>query len=154
MLVILDRDGVINEESHEYIKSPKEWLPIEGSLEAIAKLKNAGIKVTIATNQSGIARGLYTEETLDKIHLKMIQALEKLGASIDGIFYCPHHPKDNCSCRKPKPGLLKRIAKQFKADLKEAICIGDSLRDLQAAQAVGAKPIVVLTGNGRQSFNC
>jgi D-glycero-D-manno-heptose 1,7-bisphosphate phosphatase len=151
MLIILDRDGVINRESPEYIKSPEEWLPLPGSLEAIAKLKYAGHQVVVATNQSGIARGLYSEEVLAQIHAKMLQNLDQLGVTLDGIFYCPHQPEDQCNCRKPKTGMLLAIGKQFQADLQEAWCVGDSLRDLQAAVKVGAKPVLVLTGNGEKT---
>lgn len=149
MFVILDRDGVINEESSAYIKSPQEWHPITGSLEAIAKLKHAGVIVVVATNQSGIARGLYSEKTLQQIHLTMTKALQKHGVCLDGIFYCPHHPDEYCACRKPAPGMFLMIAKKFDVDLREVICIGDSLRDIKAAQAVGSQPVLVLTGNGQ-----
>jgi D-glycero-D-manno-heptose 1,7-bisphosphate phosphatase len=152
MLVILDRDGVINEESHEYIKSPEEWHPIPGSLAAIAKLKNAGCQVVVATNQSGIARGLYSEEALSLIHQKMTNSLKNLGVELDGIFYCPHHPNDQCPCRKPEPGLFYTIADQLQADLNQAIMIGDSKRDIEAALKVGADPILVLTGNGLKTL--
>lgn len=152
MLIILDRDGVINFESHEYIKTPDEWIPIPKSLEAIAKLKQEGHQVVVATNQSGIARGLYTEETLRQIHHKMSMALADLGVQLDGIFYCPHMPEDCCECRKPKSGLYTQIANTLKADISRAISIGDSLRDLQAAMLVNAQPILVLTGNGKKTL--
>lgn len=152
MLVILDRDGVINEESKYFIKSPDEWLPIPGSLEAIAKLKNAGFMVAVATNQSGIARGLYSEEILSQIHKKMSDALQKLGVRLDAIVYCPHHPKDQCQCRKPAPGLFLSLAEKLQFDMTKAICIGDSMRDIQAAKEVGATPILVLTGNGKKTL--
>lgn len=149
MLVILDRDGVINEESKQYIKNPSEWIPIPGSLEAIAMLKEAGFLVAIATNQSGLGRGLYTVDILDKIHDKMYAALRQLGTTIDCLYYCPHLPNANCSCRKPQPGLLLAIKNHLNCDLKSAYFIGDSLGDIQAAHQVGAKPILVLTGNGK-----
>lgn len=148
MLIILDRDGVINYDSQHYIKSPDEWIPIPGSLEAIAKIKQAGHDVVIATNQSGIARGLYTHEILQDIHNKMHQLLAGLDTKIDGVFYCPHHPVEECVCRKPEPGLLHQIAEKTGADLTASIMVGDSLRDLQAAQAVNCKPVLVRTGNG------
>lgn len=151
MLIILDRDGVINEESNQYIKSPEEWIPIPGSLEAIAKLKKSGYQVAVATNQSGVARGLYTEIILNDIHQKMIDALTKFGVTLDGIYYCPHLPEDNCQCRKPQSGMYIEIAKTLHAQLENTICIGDSLRDIQAALAVNAKPILVLTGNGSKT---
>lgn len=151
MFIILDRDGVINEESVNYIKNPDEWIPIPGSLDAIARLKFFGHSVVVATNQSGIARGLYTHEGLHRIHQKMHGELANLGTSLDGIFYCPHHPRDECLCRKPQPGLLLKIANEFKIDLAQAICIGDSLRDIQAAQKVQARAMLVLTGNGKEA---
>lgn len=151
MLVILDRDGVINYDSEHYIKSPEEWIPIPGSLEAIVKLKRANCQVYIATNQSGIGRGMYSEAMLRLIHGKMEQQLVAWGVKINGIFYCPHHPDQGCYCRKPSPGLLLAIADDASSDIKQAYCIGDSLRDIQAAQKVAAKPILVLTGNGQKT---
>jgi D-glycero-D-manno-heptose 1,7-bisphosphate phosphatase len=145
-LLILDRDGVINYDSDDYIKSPEEWQPIPGSLSAIARLKQAGFTIAIASNQSGIARGYYTIATLNAIHQKMQQALQVYDARIDAIFYCPHGPNDHCNCRKPKPGLLLQIADHFQTPLTGVPFIGDSLRDLQAAQAVGCQPIFVQTG--------
>jgi D-glycero-D-manno-heptose 1,7-bisphosphate phosphatase len=150
-LVILDRDGVINEDSDAYIKSPEEWIPIPGSPEAVARLKGAGYTLVVATNQSGIARGYYDLQTLEAIHRKMEQTLEAAGGSLDGIFFCPHGPDDGCDCRKPKPGLLLQIADAFDLDLQGVPVIGDSLRDLQSADAVGARGILVLTGKGSQT---
>jgi D-glycero-D-manno-heptose 1,7-bisphosphate phosphatase len=151
--IILDRDGVINEESSAYIKSPEEWIPIPGSLEAIGALKTAGYTVVIASNQSGLKHGLFDSKTLEAIHAKMQQALALQGAQIDGIFFCPHHDSDNCDCRKPKPGLLHQIAAHFNIDFSQQnVCmIGDSLRDLEAALSAGCTPILVLTGNGRKT---
>lgn len=148
-LIILDRDGVINQDSDEYIKSPEEFIPLPGSLEAIAQLNRAGYKVAVASNQSGIARGLFDLDTLQLIHTKLHRLLTAQGGHIDLILFCPHGPDDNCNCRKPKPGLLLDIQKYFHADLSQTPVVGDSLRDLQAAQAVGAKPILVKTGNGQ-----
>ena len=150
-LVILDRDGVINQDSAEFIKSPSEWKPIPGSLEAIARLNQDGYRVVVATNQSGIGRGLLDMATLNAIHDKMHKALTQAGGRIDAVFYCPHAQEADCSCRKPKPGLLQDIAHRFNADLAGVPCIGDSLRDLQAAEQVGAQPILVLTGKGSQT---
>ncbi len=152
-LIILDRDGVINEESTAYIKSPEEWIPIPGSLEAIGTLKAAGYTVVIASNQSGLKHGLFDSKTLEAIHAKMQQALTLHGEKIDGIFFCPHHDSDNCDCRKPKPGLLNQIATQFNIDFSQqpVLMIGDSLRDLEAADAAGCTPILVLTGNGHKT---
>lgn len=147
-LIILDRDGVINYESHEYIKSPNEWIPIPGSLEAIVKLNQAGYTVVVATNQSGVGRGLYTEATLKAIHEKMQTELKKLGGHIDKIFYCPHIPEDQCNCRKPNTGLFEMIAKEYDTSLKDTLAIGDSLRDIQAAKKMGCQAILVRTGNG------
>ena len=147
-LVILDRDGVINYDSDRYIKSPGEWKPMPGSLEAIAKLTQAGYKVVIASNQSGIGRGLFDMDTLNAIHDKMHRAVQSLGGRIDAVFYCPHTSESKCSCRKPKPGMFLRIGACFNTDLSEAFVIGDSLRDLQPAASVGARPVLVLTGKG------
>ena len=150
-LVILDRDGVINYDSAEFIKKPDEWKPIPGSLEAIARLTQAGYHVVVATNQSGVGRGLLDMATLSAIHDKMHKALAHAGGRIDAVFYCPHAQDANCNCRKPKPGLLEDIARRFNVDLGGVPCIGDSLRDLQAAARVKAQPILVLTGKGRQT---
>lgn len=147
-LVILDRDGVINHDSASYIKSPEEWKPIPGSLEAIALLNQAGCHVVVATNQSGVGRGLFEMATLNAIHDKMHRALGLVGGRIDAIFFCPHAQDAGCACRKPKTGLLEDIARRFNTSLRDAPSIGDSLRDLQAAAAVGARPILVLTGKG------
>lgn len=151
-LVILDRDGVINFDSDAYIKSPEEWQAIPGSLEAIAKLNKQGYKVAIATNQSGLARNYFSLETLTAIHRKLSEELAKLGGHIDKIVYCPHHPDEDCLCRKPKAGLLYEIAAHFAISLENVPVIGDSLKDLQAAQQVKARPILVLTGNGAKTL--
>jgi len=150
-LVILDRDGVINHDSEAYIKSPDEWKPIAGSLEAIAKLTQSGFRVVVATNQSGIGRGLFDMAALNAIHDKMHRAVGQAGGRIDAVFYCPHTQEANCSCRKPKTGLLEEIGRRFNASLKGVPCIGDALRDLEAARAVGAQPILVLTGKGKKT---
>ena len=150
-LIILDRDGVINHDSDQYIKSPEEWKPISGSLAAIARLNQAGYRVVVATNQSGIGRGLFETDTLIAIHDKMLKALAQVGGRIDAVFFCPHTNADHCDCRKPKPGMLRDIAARFNADLAGVPAVGDSLRDLQAAVAVGAQPILVLTGKGRKT---
>lgn len=150
-LVILDRDGVINQDSAAYIKSPREWKPIPGSLDAIARLTQAGYHVVVATNQSGIGRGLFEMATLNAIHDKMHLAVGQAGGRIDAVFYCPHAQEADCDCRKPKPGLLEEIGRRFGASLKDVPSVGDSLRDLQAAITVGAKPILVLTGKGTQT---
>ncbi len=147
-LVILDRDGVINFDSAEFIKKPQEWQPIPGSLEAIARLNQAGYRVVVATNQSGVGRGLLDMATLNAIHDKMHKALAQFGGRIDAVFYCPHAQDANCNCRKPKLGLFEDIARRFNVDLAGVPCIGDSLRDLQAAAQVGALPMLVLTGKG------
>ena len=149
-LVILDRDGVINHDSDQYIKSPDEWKPIPGSLTAIARLNQAGYRVVVATNQSGIGRGLFETDTMIAIHDKMVRALGQVGGHIDAIFFCPHTNDDNCECRKPKAGMFREIAARFNADLTGVPAIGDSLRDLQAAEAAGAQPVLVLTGKGRK----
>ena len=148
MLVILDRDGVINHDSKEYIKSPDEWIPFPGSLEAIAQLNKAGHKVVVATNQSGVGRGYYSLQMMHKIHEQMQRAVVSVGGHVDGVYYCPHTPDDHCECRKPKPGMLLEIAEQYPDEFNNALFVGDSLRDLQAAQAVDIKPVLVKTGNG------
>ncbi len=150
-LVILDRDGVINYDSPSYIKSPDEWKPIPRSLDTIARLTQADYRVVVATNQSGVGRGLFEMATLNAIHDKMHRAVAQAGGRIDAVFYCPHAMEANCSCRKPKPGLLEDIGRRFNTSLKDVPCIGDALRDLQAAVAVGAAPILVLTGKGAQT---
>jgi D-glycero-D-manno-heptose 1,7-bisphosphate phosphatase len=152
-LVILDRDGVINHDSDQYIKSPEEWKPIPGSLAAIARLNQAGYRVVVATNQSGVGRGLFETDTLIAIHEKMHKALVQVGGRIDAIFFCPHTNADNCDCRKPKPGMFREIASRFNADLTGVPAVGDSLRDLQAAAALGAQPMLVLTGKGRKTVD-
>ena len=150
-LVILDRDGVINYDSEHFVKSVAEWKAIPGSLEAIAKLNQAGYKVVVATNQSGIGRGLFDMDTLNAIHNKMHQAVKDLGGRIDAVFYCPHPADSSCNCRKPRPGMFERIGGCFNVDLKGIPAIGDSLRDLVAAAAVGAAPMLVLTGKGEKT---
>jgi len=151
-LIILDRDGVINEDSDDYIKSPDEWVPVPGSLEAIARLTRAGYRIAVATNQSGLARGLFDSDTLQRIHDKLRAAVTAAGGHIAAIFFCPHGPDDGCDCRKPQPGLLRDIAAHFNVDLEDVPAIGDSLRDIQAAQAVGARPILVRTGKGERAI--
>lgn len=151
-LVILDRDGVINEESDDFIKSPDEFVPLAGSLEAIARLKQAGYTVVVATNQSGIARKLFDIGTLNAIHAKLQRGLSRFGVTLDAIFFCPHGPDDACQCRKPKPGLLLDIGARFQTQIRGVPCIGDSLRDVQAAREVDAAPILVKTGKGAHTL--
>ena len=146
--ILLDRDGVINYDSDDYIKSPAEWQPIPGSLEAIAKLTQAGVPIAIVTNQSGVGRGLYDELTLAKIHQKLEQQVSGHGGKISAIYYCPHVPDDQCDCRKPNPGLLYQALKDLKVVANDAVLIGDSLRDIVAAQTCGCDAIVVRTGYG------
>ncbi len=150
--VLLDRDGVINEDSDAFIKSPEEWLPIPGSIEAIALLNSHGYKVVVVTNQSGIARGFFDENTLVSIHTKMNELIKQQGAEITAVYFCPHGPDDQCDCRKPKAGLLLQFAQDFNVDLTTTSVIGDSLRDLQAGELVGAEPILVKTGKGHQTL--
>jgi D-glycero-D-manno-heptose 1,7-bisphosphate phosphatase len=147
-LIILDRDGVINEDSDEFIKSPTEWNPIRGSLEAIARLHRAGWRVVVATNQSGIARQLFDLDTLARIHETMHRRVIETGGLIDAVFFCPHGPDDGCSCRKPLPGMFHDIATRLRVDLHAVPSVGDSLRDIQAARAAGAAPLLVKTGKG------
>jgi D-glycero-D-manno-heptose 1,7-bisphosphate phosphatase len=150
-LVILDRDGVINYDSPSYIKGPDEWKPIPRSLDAIARLTQADYRVVVATNQSGVGRGLFDMATLNAVHDKMHRAVGQAGGRIDAVFYCPHAMEANCGCRKPKPGLLEDIGRRFNTSLQDVPCIGDQLRDLQSAATVGAQPILVLTGKGAKT---
>ena len=150
-LIILDRDGVINRDSKDFVKSAEEWLPLPGSIEAIARLSRAGFVLAVASNQSGLARGLFDLTALDEMHAKLQHLVEAAGGAIDYIAVCPHGPDDGCDCRKPKPGLLERIGRHLNMALDKALVIGDSLRDLQAGSAVGATPILVRTGNGRST---
>ena len=147
-LIILDRDGVINEDSDDFIKSPEEWHPIPGSLEAISRLCQAEYRVVVISNQSGIARGLLTFNTLNRIHQKMLEQLHGLGGEINAIFFCPHSPDDGCLCRKPLPGLFDELQQRLECDLSGVDAIGDSLRDLQASKAAMANPVLVRTGKG------
>lgn len=151
-LIILDRDGVINEDSDAFIKSVEECHLIAGSVDAIVRLSDAGYQVVVATNQSGIARGLLDEFELAQIHQYITTQIEEAGGRIEAFVYCPHGPDDNCDCRKPKPGLLEKIAAEFGLPLSGCAFVGDSLRDLQAAQAAGCEPILVLTGKGEQTL--
>jgi D-glycero-D-manno-heptose 1,7-bisphosphate phosphatase len=150
-LVILDRDGVINQDSDQFIKSPDEWKPIPGSLEAIARLNQAGFQVVVATNQSGIGRGLLDMATLNAIHDKMHRHLAQAGGHVAAVFYCPHAADADCGCRKPRAGLFEEIGRRFGLPLAGVPAVGDSLRDLEAARSVGARPMLVLTGKGQQT---
>lgn len=150
-LVILDRDGVINQDSEHFIKNPDEWQPIPGSLEAIAQLNQAGYRVVVATNQSGIGRGLFDMAALNAMHHKMHHLLWKVGGRIDAIFFCPHTAADQCMCRKPEPGMLHDVAHRFNIRLRGVPVVGDSLRDLQAAAMAGCEPFLVLSGKGQKT---
>ena len=152
-MIILDRDGVINHDSPDFIKSPAEWIPIPGSLEAIARLNQAGYRVVVASNQSGIARQLFDMTTLNAIHQKLHASAQQVGADIDAIFFCPHAAVDACDCRKPKAGMFEEIGKRFKVSLKGVPTVGDSLRDLQAGYVKGCLPYLVLTGKGQKTFD-
>ena len=145
-LIILDRDGTINEDRDDFVKSPDEWVPIPGALEAIARLNHAGWHTVIASNQSGLGRGTFDMATLNAVHTKMNQALAKHGGRIDAVFFCPHAPQEVCACRKPLPGLIEQIGGRFGVNLKDVAVVGDSLRDLQAGAAVGCEPHLVRTG--------
>ncbi len=151
-LVILDRDGTINIDSDRFIKSPDEWRPIPGALEAIARLNGAGYRVAVATNQSGIERGLLDMNALNAIHAKMLKAVQQAGGHIDVIYYCPHSGDADCRCRKPSPGMFIDICQRLNVSMAGVPCIGDGLRDLQAAHAAGGKPILVLTGKGAATY--
>lgn len=150
-LVILDRDGVINYDSDAYIKSPDEWRPLPGSLEAIAALHEHGRRVVVVSNQSGVGRGLFSEAVLGAIHAKMVAAIEAAGGAVSGVYYCPHRPQDRCACRKPAPGMLEQIARDFGCALTAVPFVGDKVSDVRAAQAVGARPILVRTGSGAKA---
>jgi D-glycero-D-manno-heptose 1,7-bisphosphate phosphatase len=145
-LVILDRDGTINRDSDDFVKTPDEWIPLPGSLEAIARLTHAGWHVVIASNQSGLGRGLFDVASLNAMHAKMHKLLAALGGRIDAVFYCPHSPEEKCSCRKPLPGLFEQIGARFGVPLKGVPTAGDSVRDLLAGAAAGCEPHLVLTG--------
>jgi D-glycero-D-manno-heptose 1,7-bisphosphate phosphatase len=151
-LIVLDRDGVINHDSEQFIKSPEEWRPIPGSLEAIARLNHAGFRVVVATNQSGVGRGLYDMATLNAIHEKMHRALAHVGGRIDAVFFCPHTADSKCECRKPKPGMLHEIGDRFGVEMTGVPLVGDGVRDLKAAEAIGAQPMLVLTGKGEKTL--
>jgi len=151
-LVILDRDGVINEDSDAYIKTPDEWHAVPGSLDAIARLSRAGWRVVVASNQSGLARGLFSMDTLNAIHAKMRRELAQAGGHIDAIFVCTHGPDDGCRCRKPAPGLFEDIARRYDVGLENVPAVGDSLRDLQAASALGCAPWLVRSGKGLRTL--
>jgi len=145
-LIILDRDGTINEDRDDFVKTPDEWVPLPGALEAIARLNHAGWHTVVATNQSGLGRGTFDMATLNAMHTKMNQLLAKQGGRIDAVFFCPHAPEDGCLCRKPLPGLFEQIGMRFGVDLDDVPVVGDSLRDLQAGVAVGCQPHLVRTG--------
>ena len=151
-LIILDRDGVINQDSDAFVKNPDEWIALPGSLQAIARLTQADWTVVVATNQSGLARGLFDMDTLTAIHAKMRRELAAVGGSVDAVFMCPHGPDDDCTCRKPRPGMFEQIGHRYDVNLAGVPAVGDSLRDLQAAVAVGAHPHLVLTGKGRKTL--
>jgi len=151
-LIILDRDGVINHDSDQFIKTPDEWRPIPGSLEAIARLSHAGYRVAVCTNQSGIGRGLFDMATLNAIHNRMHRALAQVGGRVDAVFFCPHTSEARCECRKPLPAMLVEASRRFGADIAAVPCVGDSLRDLDAADAAGGQPILVLTGKGEKTL--
>lgn len=151
-LIILDRDGVINYDSDDYIKSPEEWIPIPGSLEAIARLNHAGYHVVVASNQSGIGRGYYNLETLNQINQKMHKRLTEVGGLIDAIFFCPHTPEDHCQCRKPAIGMFLQIAERMRCKLKHVPFVGDTLTDVTAARVAALSPILVRTGKGERTL--
>ena len=152
-LIILDRDGVINEDSDAFVKSLAEWIPIPGSIEAIAALSKAGFLITVATNQSGIGRGLIDLDELEKMHAKLCVLVEEQGGKIDGIFYCPHTPEDECDCRKPKSGLISAIEDELAISASGSYMIGDSVRDLEAGLEKHCLPILVKTGKGKKSLS-
>jgi len=147
-LVILDRDGTVNVDSPDYVKSPDEWTPLPGALEAIARLNHAGWHVVIATNQSGLGRGLFDVSTLNEMHVKMHLLLAEVGGRVDAVFYCPHAPEAGCHCRKPAPGLYEQIGERYGIDLRGVPVVGDTVKDVHGAMAAGCEPHLVLTGKG------
>lgn len=151
-LIILDRDGVINADSPDYIRTPEEWVALPGSVEAIARLSQAGWRVAVASNQSGVGRGFYSIETMHAINQKMLDAVEAVGGRIDRVVCCPHHPEESCSCRKPAPGMILELLSDADQPPSNVPVVGDSLRDIQAAFAADARPMLVLTGNGRKTL--
>ncbi|WP_239482222.1 D-glycero-beta-D-manno-heptose 1,7-bisphosphate 7-phosphatase [Pseudomonas insulae] len=151
-LLILDRDGVINQDSDAYIKSVAEWIPIPGAIEAIARLSQAGWTVAVATNQSGLARGYYDVATLEAMHSRLRQLVAEQGGELGLIVYCPHGPDDGCACRKPKPGMLQQIAAHYQVSLEGIWFVGDSSGDLEAARAVDSQPVLVKTGKGERTL--
>ncbi|MBS1270242.1 MAG: D-glycero-beta-D-manno-heptose-1,7-bisphosphate 7-phosphatase [Gammaproteobacteria bacterium] len=152
-LVILDRDGVINQDSSRHIKTPEQWDPIPGSLEAIARLCRAEYRVAIITNQSGVGRGLYSLDTMNKINMRMFELIRRKGGEVDALLFCPHAPDTGCECRKPKPGLFHELARRSKVNLARTPAVGDSVRDLEAAVAAGARPVLVRTGKGIETLD-
>ncbi len=150
--IILDRDGVINQDSDAYIKSLEEWRPLPGSIEAMARLSRAGYRLAVITNQSGLARGLFDHATLEAMHRRLAELLQAEGGHIDALYFCPHGPDDACDCRKPRPGMFLRLAKEHDVDLSRTWALGDSLRDLQAAETAGARPALVFTGKGARTL--
>lgn len=151
-ILILDRDGVINQDSDAFVKNADEWIPLPGSIEAIAKLYQAGWTLAIATNQSGLARGKFTQADLDAQHAKMLDLIHAAGGDLHAITWCPHGPDEGCRCRKPEPGLLEQISQRLDLDLNGAIMVGDALRDLQAGQAMGCQAVLVRTGKGEKTL--
>lgn len=152
-LAILDRDGVINHDSDDYIRTPEQWVPIPGSLEAIARLCRAEYRVVIITNQSGVGRGLYTLDMMNKINMRMFELISQKGGEVDALLFCPHEPDAGCECRKPKPGLFHDLARRLKVNLTGVPAVGDSIRDLEAAVAAGASPVLVRTGKGPETLD-
>lgn len=150
-LIVLDRDGVINRDSRDFIKSAGEWEPLPGSIEAVARLSRAGFTVAVASNQSGLGRGLFDRRALAAMHRKLRRLVANAGGRVDRIVVCPHTPDDGCDCRKPRAGLLHRLARYYNTGLRGVPVVGDSLRDLEAAVSAGARPILVRTGNGRKT---
>ena len=150
--LILDRDGVINVESSEFVKTPEEWIPIKGSLEALGQLSQAGYEIVIITNQSGLGRGHFSADMLAKMHAKMIDLIQQHGGKIQSILFCPHKPDEGCECRKPKDGMYQELAQRLNISFTNIYSVGDSVRDLLAAKTAGAKPVLVKTGNGKKSL--
>jgi D-glycero-D-manno-heptose 1,7-bisphosphate phosphatase len=152
-VLVLDRDGVINEDSDAFVKCPEEWVAIPGSLEAIARANHLGYRVVVLTNQSGLARGLFDMGGLNSIHQKLVQQLGAVGGSVDAFFVCPHLPEANCECRKPNAGMLRELSERLRISLDDTFVVGDRISDIEAARKVGAKPILVRTGKGEATLD-
>jgi len=145
-LIVLDRDGTLNENPEDFLRSPEDWTPIPGALEAVARLNQGGWRVVVATNQSGLGRGLFDVATLNAMHARMHKELAAAGARVEAVFFCPHAPEEGCDCRKPAPGLFQQIARRMKVAPSSVVAAGDSVRDAMAASAAGCEAHLIASG--------